>query len=459
MATSDLNQKYTIERYCSKSDLTKIFGTQIVEPIWNQLNDFRKHHSIDLSIFDALRIRFKLTYIDATQVKTAEINDHITLLVSSYAKLQTGTTAYYTFTRDMLKNSLRSIAKFKKLDASEVTISNILDGEETSNQYKVLERYYRALEVLKRNTNELINEDFLAKYYAILRGEEELTCFYRLTDVETLASKVLVAREYDQGIPSRLIDEIMPVLLDSISNTSVSLATRLASIFFMFNYVKPFDLYNMELACILAKRIIAGTNAGTASIYIPIESFINNAEFFDEISKEVKRTHDFTYAFLKGADLVNASLDESINRLKEVQTQTIDTEIKIGSEEKKIKEEFGYSAQKKVNQPKTTETKAQIQARLERNALHLENENLSEKELRAKANQMMEIDPYLNKHQANFYVHHCTPGRYYTLQQYVKFTGCVYETARTSMELLAKQGYYRQETIKNKFVYTPINKE
>ena len=459
MAGSDLNQKYTIEKYCSKADLAKIFGTQIVEPIWNQLSEFRRNRSIDLSIFDAMRIRYKLTYIDSTQVKTSEINDHITLLVSAYAKLQAGTTAYYTFTRDMLKNSLRSIAEFNKLDVSEVIITNILDGQPVSPQYKILERYHYALQMLKRGCNEPISEEFLAKYYAILRGEEELTCFYRETDVQTLSSKVLVAREYDQGIPSRLIDEIMPVLLDNISNNGVSLATRLASIFFMFNYVKPFDLFNMELACLLAKRVIAGTNAGTASIYIPVESFINAKDFFGDISREVNRTHDFTYAFLRGADLINASLEESTGRIKEVQSHTLDTEVKVGSDERKIEEEFGFKPEQKKVQPKVTETKAQIQAKLEQNALHFETENLSEKELRAKANSLMEIDPYLSKHQANFYVHHCTPGRYYTLQQYVKFTGCVYETARTSMDALATKGYYRKDSIKNKFVYTPINKE
>ena len=459
MAGNDLNQKYTIEKYCTKADLTKIFGTQIVEPIWNQLSEFRKDKSIDLSIFDATRIRYKLTYIDSTQVKTAEITTKVTMLVSAYSKLQSGSAAYYTFTRDMLKNSLRAIAKFNKLDASEVTLSNILDGEETNNQYKILERYHSALQVLKRSINEPINEEFLAKYYAILRGEEGLTRFYRETDTDSLSSRVLVAKEYDQGIPSRMIDEIMPVLLDNISNNGVSLATRIASIFFMFNYVKPFDIYNMELACLLAKRVIAGTFAATASIYIPLENFINEADFFGDISKEVKRTHDFTYAFLRGADIANSLIDLATERINEVQSKTIDTEVKVGSNEKKIEEEFGYKPQAKPAQPKTTETKAQIQARMERNALHLDTENLSEKELRAKANQMMEIDPYINKHQANFYVHHCTPGRYYTLQQYMKFTGCVYETARTSMLLLAKQGYYRQETIKNKFVYTPINKE
>ena len=459
MAGNDLNQKYTIEKYCTKADLTKIFGTQIVEPIWNELCEFRKEKSIDLSIFDAARIRFRLTYIDSTQAKTAEMANKITLLVSAYSKLQSGTAAYYTFSRDMLKNSLRAIAQYNKLDASEVTIQNILDGQEVGSQYKVLVRYHFALQMLKRTINEPINEEFLAKYYAILRGEEELICFYRETDKESQSSRFLVAKEYDQGIPSRMIDEIMPVLLDNIANNGISLVTRLASIFFMFNYVKPFDEFNMELASLLAKRVIAGTFAAASSIYIPLESFVNEADFFGNISREVKRTHDFTYAFLKAADTISSYIDLATERINEVQSKALDTEVKVGSDERKIEEEFGYKPQVKPVQPKVTETKAQIQARMERNAVHFESENLSEKELRAKANQMMEIDPYINKHQANFYVHHCTPGRYYTLQQYMKFTGCVYETARTSMLLLAKQGYYRQETIKNKFVYTPINKE
>ena len=459
MATGDLNQKYTIERYCSKTDLTKIFGTQIVDALWKELVDFRNRLSVDLSFFDATRVKFKLTYIDATQVKTAEINDHISKYVNAYSKLQPNTTGYVTFTRDMLKNSLRAIAKHNKLDSSEVSITNIVNGESANDQYKILERYHYALQVLKSTPNEDVDEGFLAKYYAILRGEEELTSFYRTTDANTLSSKVLVAREYDNGIPSHLIEDVMPVLLDNISNSSVSLATRLSAIFFMFNYVKPFDLYNAELACILAKRAIAGTNANASCIYIPVESFINDTEFFGEISKEVKRTHDFTYAFLKGSDIVNASIDVAIERANEVQSKTLDIETKVGSDEVQIKKEFGYKPEQKVVKPKVTETKKQIVERLERKALLSEEEQVSEKELKARALRMMEMDPYINKHQANFYVHHCTLGRYYTLQQYVKFTGCVYETARTSMDLLAKQGYYRQETIKNKFVYTPINKE
>lgn len=458
MASSDLNQKYTIERYCSKNDLSKLFGTRIVEPIWNDLVNFRNRLSTDLPLFDAYRIKFKLTYIDSTQVKTSEVNDHVTSYVSNFSKLQAGSIGYQAFTREMLKNSLKSIAKHNNLDATEVTLTNLINGESVNEQHKVLERYFKALQILRRNTNQEINEEFLAKYYAILRGEEELTCFYRVSNADTLASKVLVAREYDQGIPAHLIDESMPVLLEYVANTSISLASRISAIFFMFDYVRPFDLYNLELACLLAKRIIAESNVNAFAIYVPLESIINDKDFFDETSKDVKRTHDFTYAFLKGADLVNAAFDLANDRIEEVQAKTLDTETKVGSDERKIEEEFG-SQQVKIIHPKTSETKNQIIQRIERDALHLNNENLSEKELKLRAKNMLESNPYLSKHQANFYVHHCTPGRYYTLQQYVKFVGCVYETARTSMDFLAKEGYYRKETIKNKFVYTPINKE
>ena len=75
------------------------------------------------------------------------------------------------------------------------------------------------------------------------------------------------------------------------------------------------------------------------------------------------------------------------------------------------------------------------------------------------AQNLLEQDPFLKKGQAHFYVRHCTMGKYYTIQQYKKCEGCVYETARTSMDNLAKLGYYRREQVKNKFVYTPISKE
>ena len=71
---------------------------------------------------------------------------------------------------------------------------------------------------------------------------------------------------------------------------------------------------------------------------------------------------------------------------------------------------------------------------------------------------LLESDPSLKKGEAYFYARHCTMNKRYTIAQYKKELGCAYETARTSMEHLAELGYYRKEQVKNKFVYTPINR-
>ena len=84
---------------------------------------------------------------------------------------------------------------------------------------------------------------------------------------------------------------------------------------------------------------------------------------------------------------------------------------------------------------------------------------IDERTLKKMETALLESDPLINKKQAHFYVRHCAVGRFYTIQQFKKAEGCVYETARTSMDNLAKRGYYRRENIKNKFVYTPIDKE
>ena len=460
MAFGDLNQKYTIEKYYSRNDLAKALGTNLVDPFWREITEFRRRFGIELPLFDASHAKFGLTYIDSVQGKTAQANDRVTAYVGGIAKLSNNSISRHSFRRDMVINSLRAIAQYNKLNISDVTISNVLEKKPVDEEHIVLARYFNALEVLKNNAYDNIDDSFLARNYAILRGEDELTSFYREEDVETTSSKSLVSKDYDEGIPSHMIDEFMSTLLEYINNFDISLVTRIAAIFFMFNYIKPFEQYNMELACLLAKRVLASTSIDTACVYVPIEDFINQTSFFDEVSREVKRTRDFTYAFLAASEYINKAFDIALIKINQVQSTSLDEEVKIGSDNRKIKEEFGEHFEKPVHKvsQRHVETKADIQRRYEERAVK-EEVHFSEKELKAKMNDLLEMDPMLSKKQAHFYVHHCTIGRYYTIQQYVKFEGCVYETGRTSMDNLAMLGYYRRDQIKNKFVYTPINKE
>lgn len=459
MAGENLNQKYTIGKYCTRNEVAKSLGTNLIDPIWRQIIEFRRNFSYDLPIYDAGHARFGLTFIDSVQGKTAQANDRATKYGADVKKLPSKSVAEYSFRREMLIHSLRAIAKYNKLEVSDITLSNILEEQEIGEEYKVLTRYFNSLDSLKENSYDNIDDSFLARHYAILRGEQELTSFYRENDVESASSMFLVDKEYDQGVPAHLIDDMMGTLFDFINSYDVSLVIRISAIFFMFDYIKPFEHYNMELACLLAKRVLASTSIDTDCVYVPLELFLNNKSFFEEVSKEVKKTHDFTYAFLSGSDVINEAFDLALNKISQVHGSTLDEEIKIGTEEKQIKQEFGPNVKVPVrSERKKNETKAEIQRRVEANAVS-EEVHLSEKELKAKMYDLLEMDPMLKKSQAHFYVHHCTIGRYYTIQQFVKFEGCVYETGRTSMDDLAKLGYYRRDQIKNKFVYTPINKE
>ena len=461
MAYGDLNQRYTIEKYCTRNDVAKALGTNLIDPFWREIIEFRRRFGIELPLIDASHVKFGLTFIDSVQGKTGQVNDRVTSYVAGISKLSGGSIARYTFRRDMLINSLKAIAKHNKIEVSDITLSNIVEDQPVGEEYKVLVRYFECLKTLKNNAYDNIDDAFLATHYAIMRGEEELTCFYREEDIDSESAKLLVNKEYDNGVPAHLIDELMSSLFDYVNNFDVSLVTRISAIYFMFNYVKPFEQYNMELASLLAKRVLASTSIDTSCVYVPLESFINEAAFFGDVSKEVKKTHDFTYAFLAGSEYINRSFDLAINKINQVHGNALDEEVKMGSNEKQIKKEFGVVPQKPTHrvEPKQKETKAEIQRRLEQKAPVSNDVHLSEKELKAKMNDLLEIDPMLKKSQAHFYVHHCAPGRYYTIQQFVKFEGCVYETGRTSMDDLAKLGYYRREQIKNKFVYTPISKE
>ncbi len=83
---------------------------------------------------------------------------------------------------------------------------------------------------------------------------------------------------------------------------------------------------------------------------------------------------------------------------------------------------------------------------------------LDEREAQRLEVHLLELDPSLKKGEAKFYARHCTLGKMYTIQQFKQANRCAYETARTGMEHLVQLGYYRKEQIKNKFVYTPINR-
>lgn len=459
MSVTDLNQRYTIEKYCTKMEVAKSLGTNLIEPIWKEILEFRSHLSIILPMFDTSHIKFYLNYIDFVQTKGGFTTDLISTFVSSYSKIKRGSIADYTFSHDMLKTCLKNIAKVNKIDVSEITLTNIVENKEVDLSLQPLVNYKKALMDFENFDSIKLDESFLANKYSILRGEQELTSFYRTSDIITVSSKALVDRVYDEGVPAHMIEDMMNALMDFANNQDISILQRIIAVFFIFNYVKPFEKFNLEMAALTAKKILTMSDASSSSLYIPLEELLNKKEFYNDVFREVIKTHDFTYSIVCATDTVTNAISMANELIEQVHVHALETEAKLGTDPKKIKAEFGVTIETPLIQPTKPETKAQIQERIEKKYENVSQEYVSEKELKARMNDILESNPYIKKSQAHFYVHHCNIGKFYTIQQYIKFENCVYETGRTSMDNLAKHGYYRREQIKNKFVYTPIKKD
>ncbi|MCD8204768.1 MAG: hypothetical protein LUC16_02970 [Coprobacillus sp.] len=84
---------------------------------------------------------------------------------------------------------------------------------------------------------------------------------------------------------------------------------------------------------------------------------------------------------------------------------------------------------------------------------------LDEREAQRLEEHLLELDPSMHKGEAAFYARHCTLGKKYTISQCKKYLGCAYETARKTMEGLTELGYYKREMVKNKSVYTPVDRK
>lgn len=492
MAGSNLNIEFTNDKYLNRFQVAEELGTSLIDHIWRDILLYRRGMSVTLPIIDNAKFNYTLTQTPKVISLFGDLSSRINTCINAYDKLMNGSIAKYTLTHDMLKASLKAVAKQNGLDASEITLQNIIEHQCYDQAYQVVINYYNALERLSKATYEQVSEDFLATYYAVLTGQEELTSFYRVYDSDSPSSRYLVGAEYDDGVPVGVIEELTNKVIAFATDKDIPVLTRVVGTIYMFNYIKPFDKCNTEMGILAAKSILANSGLSVAAVYVPIEQMILDKDLFGSICREVQKSRDFTYFFLKGSDDILNSFSVIIDRIIQVNAKALENTMNVGDDVKKFKEEFGFEPEKGLidevkpepifEQPVVEEVlpikpapapkapaheqtpvapapapviKAAPPAKFDNKPIS----DLSEKELKARELDILESDPYIKKGQAHFYVRHCTKGRFYTIQEYKKFEGCVYETARTSMDNLAMRGYYRREQIKNKFVYTPIDKE
>ena len=491
MANSNLAVRFSEEIYASRSEVAKELRTNLVDGIWNNIVTYRSSFVSNLDIYDVSKNAYYIVNTSLIVRKNNDLAIKLSRLLSKTSAWVNNKIERITVNNEMKKAELIAVAKSLNIIINDVAVDNIINHRPVDRMYAPVSNYYDALEYLEKNSMDDINEDTIATYYGILNGEAELLSFYREGEYksnERSAARAVIGKEYS-GVPAINIESLMDDLIDFINNSSSSSPVKISAIFYMMDYIKPFEKYNELMSILLIKLMLAKYDVDRHAAIIPLELLlVDDQERVKLMLKEVQKTRDLTYINNLTNDLVSKEIQLVLDSIARSQVdeardafygaddkEAIKKELGIELEEKpyeKVVEEVPPEPVKEVkverqvvqpqlkSQPKPREAK---ELKVDEEAPKINYVNVvkpnDEKSLNLMEEDLLESDPLLRPAQAHFYVRHCTLGKFYTIQQFKKAEGCVYETARTSMDNLAKRGYYKREQVKNKFVYTPIKRD
>ena len=490
MSNPNLAIRFTDEVYASRSEVSRTLGTSLIEPIWQNILEYRSSYQSLIGLTDVNKEPFEVILCSNVVNKATYLTKRFDKVKEEFDLLKDGSFEKNTFSVDMFKAALKQIARMKGIIINDIALENIIYGRNTNLLYQPLVNYFNALVAFAKKCTSTVDENLLADYLSILSGGGELLSFYREKDYSVPSQKVLIGREY-AGAPVTEIERMMGELFNFINNPNYDVSIKASVIYYMMNYIKPFESFNEEIAFLLVRTVVARSGLNGVATYIPFENLLSDLTgSLANAARESQKTRDLTYYVNESAKKFEEAIQQSIDRMIQVSRDAAEKAFYSDEEEVKpepvintfvpkeeplqepqpqpVEQQYVVNPVPAVNPAPVATPKPQPEPR-PRPRVEIANnqpkvdvsqyQDLDEKALKRAAEDLLESDPNLRPSQAHFYVRHCSMGKFYTIQQFKKAEGVVYETARTSMDNLAKRGYYRREQVKNKFVYTPISKK
>ncbi len=507
---NDLAKQYTDEQYLSKRELQNALKTSLVDGYWRDILAYRKEYQKPLGLKSISKRAFYYVATPEILKKASRCSENLIRLVNLMKKAEPGSEKQ-AMERTLLYENMSGINRAYGSKTDELTLKAIINGTYRDNgegENKELRDYLRTLRMCLDGSPVKPDDNFLAKVYAsLLQEDDDLTKWYRQGDFDNRISKNAFYTDADYPYaPASSIEGLMDDFYHFLSSDEEPLIKALTSLFFLI-YVKPFDSKNEEIATLFALDILAFEGGfGKEAFYLPLsKSLIIEPVLQDNYFIGAQRAGDLTYYFmrsfleqsdlalsLKGTldDIHLAKYEKEARSLSKEEEDIVTQKHEITNKEAKqmsLFEEADEAPKEETTlgdllhikeSEKTTESSVSpdedkllppkkealptitkeemLKANGEEIALKKKDSLLSEKEIKEYIRYLLESNYSLNRSQASFLANHCTIGHYYSIQQYKRFARCAYETARTSMEKLVNEGYYKKLQVKNKFVYTPV---
>lgn len=471
--SNDLAIKFSDETYATYQEVVNYMKTPLIDNIWANIVEHRSHFNKQLSLKHITGANFSVCYTPYVTNKINEVERKLLKLTTSYFQLSAKNTDK-EYQKLSYIDILRSLANKYKLDVDSSVLNQIVTNQLSvlPPNFMILNRYFRCLKEIENNPLSELNDSVLGVFYSFLMGTEELNEFYRTSEISDMGSRVLVGKVY-LGIPSTAIGNSMDDLFKFINYSTSSLFVKAAASLYYMYYIKPFEIYSEDLSILLFKKIIGFNDIGSVASTINFESLLLKREEFEKSLIDSQKTFDLTYFILYIADKTSSLIDEALNNANQARNSVINQEMYQKEEEKPIVDpDFSYKD--KINEKESFSTKENslptntVQyntpdtsspvSYTQNIAISNVPSGLNEDEANRLENHLIEMNPALSRAQAHFYARHCTLGMSYTISQFKKCLGCAYETARSSMDHLVFLGYYKKDSLRNKFIYTPVKK-
>ena len=498
MPSNELAVRFTEGKYATKSEVGRELKMSMFDNIWSNILSYRSGFNRYLSIKSIEKNQLVVCYCPSVNALINSADMKLIRLMKENSRLSVGNGETKRFEDECLIRSLAAVAKDHECDVTENYLRSLIHGDirEVSPNVRVLSRYLDALNYIKRSYVNTVDVDFMAELYSRLMGTSELTSFYRTTEDTNRENRVLIDRIYTCA-PVHLIDGMMDSLFNFIATPSqFSAASKAVIAYYYINYIRPFATFSDEIALLIAKAILAHGDLAEVGALIPIESLLcDNQEEIARLFVEVQKTCDVTYFLNFALKQIEKKCDELFDFIAQMKADTLKRDfyrednkpqpqptttyvveqpslfdmaaeepapVPVREEPKPVVVEQPKPqpqpapvveekpVEKVVEQPKVEEPQQ------EQIAVSYIPPAIDEKQALRLEQHLLELDPSLRKHEAHFYARHCTLGKSYTIAQYKRMIGCVYETARTAMDHLVELGYYRKDSSNKKFIYTPI---
>jgi Fic family protein len=480
MATSELAIRFTEGKYATRLEVSRDLKMSLIDNIWNSILSYRSNFNRYLTIKSIEKNQLVLCFCASISGEANSCFTKINKFTREHINLSPANGDLEYFETQAYILALKAIAKDNDLEVSEQYLRDIISGnvKVLDPSHQILANYYTALKYAKENYSKNINEDFLGEIFAKVNGTEEFYQFYRDVEDKNRENRVIIDRVYTCA-PVALIPTMMDSLFNFLAISDLPSTCKASIAYYYISYIRPFNKYSDAIAILIAKSILASSDFGPSALLLPLESIIiEKQEELAKIFVEVQKTNDTTYFVNYMLSFIKNKCDELTDVIINAKATEIKKDFYRLDEPEKTAINIPQEKPEEVKQEVVEEVKEgtkpveQVKKLVEDNSNLVNNQviqeqvavtyippALDERQAARLEVHLLEMDPLLKKHEAKFYARHCTLGKRYTIAQYKKSIGCVYETARTSMDHLVTLGYYRKEMVKNKHVYTPIPKQ